>query len=160
MINVQVVDHISPTLNGLANSASTMLQELIEEESQTLTPYVQQNAPVGTYYDLDGTMRRGGQLKDSLRFVIGQWGSYLMGAQQGVFVAGGTKPHTIEPKVASRLAFFWGKVNKAVYPQKVNHPGTKKNDFRQNALQQASDEMAIQDTAVRILSEWVTSSGA
>lgn len=168
MIKVNVTDHITPALNALSRSAGDILQQLIVEMSETLTPFLQQNAPVGRYFDLDGTERRGGSLRDSLRFVIGEWGAYLMGAHHGVYVIGGTKPHVIEPRgdnstISTRtlnpqkphLTFFWGRVGRRVTPQKVNHPGTKPDDFREKALQQAFDEQAIQNTASRVLAQWM-----
>ena len=41
------------------------------------------------------------------------------------FVTGGTKPHVIEARNASVLAFYWPKIGGMFYGRKVNHPGNK-----------------------------------
>lgn len=37
----------------------------------------------------------------------------------------GSRPHVIEAKPGKRLVFFWPKVGKVVYAQRVEHPGTR-----------------------------------
>jgi hypothetical protein len=42
----------------------------------------------------------------------------------------GTSAHVIRPRTAGgTLVFYWDKVGAVVYFKKVNHPGTRKNDF-------------------------------
>lgn len=41
------------------------------------------------------------------------------------YLEGGTKPHVIEARNASVLAFFWPKIGGMFYGRKVNHPGNK-----------------------------------
>jgi hypothetical protein len=156
---IEISDQITPHLEAMEQSIGTIMQDLVEQMSEGLTPFVQQNAPVGEKFLFDGTRIPGGQLRDSLHFVIGQWGSTLAGAKQGEYVIGGTKPHEIRPKAKPRLAFFWPKVGQGVVFGKVNHPGTKANDFRESAIQQAFDELVPQDIASRIMAEWVTQGG-
>ncbi|MFB5193070.1 hypothetical protein [Alicyclobacillus fastidiosus] len=165
-------DSLTSIIEGMADSAGNLMDALVRGVSETMTPYVKQHAPVGKRYLLDGTMIMGGELRDSLHFVYGQYGSYLAGARQGIWVIGGTKPHRIAPRgprsvVSTRkqlpqfphLSFFWPKVGTAVFPKAVNHPGTEPNDFRWEAFQQAMDEMAIQDVTNRIMTQWVSGGG-
>ena len=160
MFSVNIQDDLTPLIEGMIGTVGNVMQDLVEGVSETLTPFLRQNAPVGEHYRFDGTLLPGGQLRDSLHFTVGQFGSYLAGAKQGVYVIGGTKPHPITPKVAPRLAFFWPKVGKGVYRQHVNHPGNKANDFRWTAVQQAFDEMAIQDISNRIMTQWIAGGSA
>jgi len=159
MFNIEVQDQVSELISGMLGTVGNVMQDLVEETSETLTPFLRQNAPLGEHYKFDGTMVPGGALKNSLRFVVGEYGSYLSGAKQGLFVIGGTRPHTITPKTAQRLAFFWPKVGTGVMPKKVNHPGNKSFDFRLAAIQQAFDEMAIQDVCQRVMTQWMTGGG-
>ena len=159
MFTIRVEDELTPLIEGMIGTIGPVMQDLVQETSDVLTPFLRQNAPVRQHYLFDGTMIPGGQLRNSLHFTVGQFGSYLSGAKQGKWVIGGTKPHPIRPKAASMLAFFWPKVGTGVRFKKVNHPGTKANDFRERAIQQALDEMAIQDVANRIMTEWMAGGG-
>lgn len=155
MIEVTLDDMVTPLLRQMNDGMGTMMQELVQQESDAILPFVRQNTPIGTHYNFDGSFTRGGQLKDSLHFVVGQFGAYLSGAQQGVFVAAGTDPHEIRPRSAKALAFFWPKVGSGVLFGHVNHPGTQPNDFRQIGLQEAFDTETVHDVAKRVLAEWV-----
>lgn len=50
------------------------------------------------------------------------------------YVHEGTVPHTIKPRYASKLVFFWRKAGRVVFANKVRHPGTKANPFLVKAL--------------------------
>lgn len=159
MFTIRVEDELTPLIEGMIGTIENVMQDLVQETSDVLTPFLRENAPVGEHYSFDGTMIPGGELRDSLHFTVGQFGSYLTGAKQGKWVIGGTEPHPIRPKVASVLAFFWPKVGRGVAFRRVNHPGSKAKDFRLAAVQQAFDEMAIQDVANRIITEWIAGGG-
>lgn len=58
-------------------------------------------------------------------------------APYAIMVVKGTKPHVIRPKRAPRLVFFWPKVGRVVSFTKVNHPGTKANNYLLAALKRA-----------------------
>lgn len=51
-----------------------------------------------------------------------------------LFVHEGTEPHTIKPRRANQLVFFWRKAGRVVFRDKVRHPGTKANPFLVKAL--------------------------
>ena len=155
MIRFEINDHVTPLINGMQRSVGTIMQELVEEMAEGLTVYEKEQAPVGQHFSFDGTMQEGGQLRDSLHFVIGQWGAYLAGAKQGEYVIGGTRAHEIRPRAKKYLAFFWPKAGAGVIYGKVNHPGTKPNDFRWKAVEQAFDENVPQDIAARIMADWI-----
>jgi hypothetical protein len=159
MFSIRIEDELTPLLDGMIGTFENVMQDLVQETSDVLTPFLRQNAPVGKHFMFDGTLIPGGELRNSLHFTVGQFGSYLSGAKQGKWVIGGTEPHPIRPKVASLLAFFWPKVGQGVQFKRVNHPGSKANDFRLTAVQQAFDEMAIQDVANRIMTQWVAGGG-
>lgn len=46
----------------------------------------------------------------------------------------GTRPHEIKAKNAKFLSFFWPKVGKQMFLKKVNHPGTKANNYLTKAF--------------------------
>jgi hypothetical protein len=50
------------------------------------------------------------------------------------FIQQGTRPHTIVPRRARMLRFYWPRVGRVVFARRVNHPGTKPNQFYQRAL--------------------------
>ena len=159
MFTIKMQDDFSPLIEGMAQTVGNVMQALVQETSNVLTPFLRQNAPIGQHFSFGGTLLPGGELRNSLHFTMGQFGSYLSGAEQGKWVIGGTRPHSIEPVAAPMLAFFWPKVGRSVYKKHVNHPGNSANDFRWTAVQQAFDEMAIQDVANRIMTEWITGGG-
>lgn len=51
----------------------------------------------------------------------------------------GSKPHEIVPRNGRFLVFYWPKVGKVVFVQRVQHPGTKPNPF----LVDAAREMGL-----------------
>lgn len=50
------------------------------------------------------------------------------------FIQQGTRPHTIAPRRARMLRFYWPKAGSVVFARRVQHPGTKPNQFYQRAL--------------------------
>lgn len=84
-----------------------------------------------------------GELRDGLRFgqsrdTRGRWSTgyeVVSTAPHTLFVIKPTRPHPIEGNPL--LAFFWPKVGANVVFRRVQHPGTKANDFLSRALQAA-----------------------
>lgn len=148
-------DAVSALLDRLIGGYDTMRQTLVQDESDAILPFVQQLTPIGHHFDFSGTEHAGGQLRDSLHFVMGEFGSYLAGASYGRIVITGAKPHPIEPRVARSLAFFWAREGYGVLTQHVNHPGMKANDFRQSGIQEAFDSMAVENVANDRLAAWM-----
>lgn len=159
MIDITLEDAMTNLLDQLVGGYDTMRQSLVRDESDAVTPFIQQLTPVGRHFDFSGTERAGGQLRDSLHFVVGEFGSYLAGASYGRMVITGTAPHSIGPRVARSLAFFWEREGYGVLTQHVNHPGTKPNDFRQTGLQEAIDSMAVENVANDRLAAWMNGGG-
>lgn len=46
----------------------------------------------------------------------------------------GTVPHTIVPRTAPLLVFWWDRAGRVVYRRRVSHPGTRPNRYLTNAL--------------------------
>lgn len=91
-----------------------------------------QEAPTKT-----GELRRGLRIEQS-RDTRGRWASgydVVSTAPHTTFVIKGTRPHTIVGKPL--LAFFWPQVGTNVVFHRVNHPGTKANNFLLRALRKA-----------------------
>lgn len=57
------------------------------------------------------------------------------------FVRWGTKPHVIRARNAPALRFYWPKVGRVVFFKKVNHPGTKPNDFLTRAVRRVARQV-------------------
>lgn len=55
------------------------------------------------------------------------------------FVHEGTRAHPIKARSKKTLKFFWAKVGRVVYPQQVNHPGTKPDPFLTRAMHKVWD---------------------
>lgn len=55
-------------------------------------------------------------------------------SEHALFVHEGTNPHTIKPRTAPKLVFFWRKKGHIVGDAEVHHPGTPANPFLLNAL--------------------------
>lgn len=54
--------------------------------------------------------------------------------KHAIYVHEGTRRHTIRPKRAPRLVFFWARKGRVVSLKKVEHPGTPANPFLVRAL--------------------------
>jgi len=61
----------------------------------------------------------------------------LVDTDYAEYVSGGTRPHVIRPRTAKVLRFTIG--GRTVYATKVNHPGTRPNDFWTRPLQRLPD---------------------
>lgn len=72
----------------------------------------------------------------------------------GMFVRGGTKPHTIRPKTPGGVLVF--KIGaQTIFAKKVDHPGTKANPYHVKTKRETSGQIAeiITRTGVDIASE-------
>jgi hypothetical protein len=133
---------ITVTLTG-ANAADTPLARFNWLKAATMWsdqvgPLVRGElkrvAPVGRGPDA-------GQLRDRIRYdrrTTGSSVSLLFGTGVGYakYVIAGTGPHVIRAKAGRALA-FQGRGGNTVFARRVNHPGTRKNDFPARALRVA-----------------------
>lgn len=92
--------------------------------------------------------KRTGTLQSSLKWVSVGNVDVLWGVYYGKYVITGTRPHEIRPKKAKALRFeIDGKV---VFAKRVNHPGTKPNDFRVRAVEEVNTREVLAN-----LSQWL-----
>lgn len=52
------------------------------------------------------------------------------------YVHEGTAPHEIRPRYARALRFYWPRVGRVVYRQRVWHPGYRGNPFLRDAIRE------------------------
>ncbi len=119
------------------------LNSLVKDSAEILTETLKTEAPVG--HDAE-TGAAGGRLRDSLMFQIGYLGATLEGVGYAQFVITGTRPHVIRPRASRALAFYWARMGGRAVFAKVNHPGTRPNDFRRKGFDLAYD-MGLLDEA-------------
>ncbi len=131
---LRLQDDITPGLDRISSVVRPNLQATVRESAKALMAEMRRLAPLGRHYSLGGAMLSGGNLRRSLRFVVGDLGAVLMGAGYGRFVIGGTQPHAIDAKNATSLRFWWARRGTQFVGPHVNHPGTKPNDFRAAAM--------------------------
>lgn len=91
---------------------------------------------------------RTGALQSSLHWVPSGAVDILWGVSYGKHVICGTRPHEITPQAAQALAFDAG--DGLAFARRVQHPGTKPNDFRQAALDNVNIDPVLQQ-----LEDWV-----
>lgn len=86
---------------------------------------------------------RTGELRGTLDIV--DTGAYakrvIARAKHGRYIESGTKAHVILPKNAPMLRFVIG--GRVVFARRVNHPGTAKRPFMENAAQAGSQAMSV-----------------
>lgn len=94
-----------------------------------------ERAPVGTYYNLDGSTRRGGRLKRELQVQFdqaipfgAQW-EFVAPTPYARFVEYDTPPHRITATNAPQLIFYWPVIGGVFEGGSVNHPGTRAQPF-------------------------------
>jgi len=83
-----------------------------------------------------------GRLQGAIRPQRGRHNKELEGRviavpKHALYVHQGTNPHTIVPKTAPRLTFFWHKKGRVVAFHKVRHPGQQAQPFLSDALEEA-----------------------
>jgi len=106
----------------------------LERIANNVVELAQKNAPVNKG-EGGGKRGAGGNLRQSIkRFPYGQTGFVVrVGAEYGVYVDQGTKPHVIVPRSSPYLVFKTRDGN-WVRAQRVNHPGQKAQPFFTNAV--------------------------
>lgn len=117
------------------------LPERLEQERKKLAEIVlkavKSQSPVKT-----------GALKTSLKWTPMGKIDVLWGLEYGRYIITGTRPHVIEPKNAKALRF---EINgQIVFAKRVNHPGTKANDFRKKGLEKVDHQEILSS-----LSAWL-----
>ena len=105
----------SDILENYTNEIALALQNNIKKEA----PYKQGR--------LKRSIRVDTRLYDKYSIITGYWDEGI--APHGIYVLAGTKPHTIRAKKAKALKTPYGAF------KKVQHPGTKPNDFLGRGLQ-------------------------
>ena len=109
----------------LAAEASVRVEEALRETAPISKPVPGGRAP--------------GSLKKSIGFDLSGTKAEFYASDVAEYVIGGTPPHQIEG-AAGPLHFYWEVAGGFVTLMRVQHPGTKPNDFRQPALDVAADE--------------------
>ncbi len=144
-------DGASPLLQSMLTSYPSARQNLIRNLADAMTEHLKAVAPVGKHYDLTGADQGGGTLRDSLFFQVGPGGATLLGAQQGVYVIGGTRPHPIAARHVAMLRFFWAREGVVFTGPRLprGHPGNRAKDFRLTALARAFGDATIERAADR-----------
>lgn len=86
---------------------------------------------------------RTGELRGTLDIIDkgAYWKRVIAPANHAKFIEYGTKAHVIRPKRAKMLRFYVGE--RVVYARKVNHPGTAKRPFIENAARAGAQAMRI-----------------
>lgn len=86
---------------------------------------------------------RTGQLRGTIDIIDkgAYWKRVIAPAEHAKYIEGGTKAHVIRPKRARFLRFYVG--GNVVYARKVNHPGTAKRPFMENAARAGGQAMRI-----------------
>lgn len=69
------------------------------------------------------------------------WKRVIARARHGRFIEDGTKPHVIRPRNGTFLKFVVG--GRTVFARKVNHPGTSRRPFMQNAANAGAQAMRV-----------------
>jgi len=113
--------------------AAKEYRDSLERIAANVVMLAQKNAPVNKG-EGGGKRGYGGNLRQSIRyFPYGNTGFMVrVGAEYGVYVDQGTKPHVILPRTKPYLAF---QINgRWIYTKRVNHPGTKPTFFFTNAV--------------------------
>lgn len=123
-------------LRQMAGGAGMALQSLVGDMADVLTETVRTSTPVSPELP-DRPM--GGALAESLGFTVGKLGASLEGLAYGRFVIAGTRPHEIRARNTPHLRFFWEREGRWFVGRKVNHPGSRPNDFRVKGLDLAQE---------------------
>lgn len=118
------------------------LQAATEATAEAVQKALREKAPVGV--QVPGGREPGG-LRRSVRFDVNGLRAEFFAAYWSEFVIGGTEPHTIFPVNRKVLRWFSTGANAGqgvaggwTFAMRVRHPGTKPNDFRAPALDDAA----------------------
>jgi len=135
---------IARDLENAAVQAQTSVMQILVNMAEQIASYMRQEVPV-----------RSGKLRDSIRVKVMDDRIEIgpEGADYGVYVHYGTKPHEIHAKKGGTLAFQVG--NRTVFATVVHHPGTQPNPFAERAAKRFLDDIAgaVGDEGVRLITE-------
>ena len=127
-IEIPNVEALTEAFAQSPDVVTSVLTKAIAASYQVLAKNKVGNVPV----------RTGNLLNQWTWFASGLQGIYKPNMSYAPFVEFGTKPHTIVPVKAKAL--FWPG---AAHPvKKVNHPGTKANDFMGRIVADSEPEIA------------------
>ena len=127
----------SDTLRGLTRLERRLL-DVARVELYTAARVAFQSARETTLF-----RDRTGKLRDSIEIVDnGAFEKTLIArAKHGLFIEAGTKAHVIRPKKARMLRFISnGEIR---FARKVNHPGTAKRPFMENAARAGGQALRV-----------------
>lgn len=113
-------------------------REVVQASARVYKRELKRHAPRS-----DKSSTRQGTLQRSIiyrTFPIGEsWGARFYAIAYAVFVITGTRPHVIQARI--KKALYW---EGAPHPfVRVNHPGTRPNDFREPAAEAAYPEIVV-----------------
>lgn len=142
-----------PTFRDLAGRFATANRDIIEDkrdwvrnEGRRYVRIAKRHAPEGKTGRFKGTIR-------FRTFGTGDTVGFTTSAAEplATWIRKGTRPHLIVGRPF--LSFFWEKLGRQVVFRRVNHPGTKPNDF----VQRAYDEWlpGAKVTFRRISTRWI-----
>lgn len=126
-VSKQQINQLQPYVQGVIQDFFHTIVKITQEEMQDKVP-----VDSGEMRDSISV-----KLKGDLEAEVGPTVPYA------VYVAEGTRPHTIQPVNASALRFEVG--GKIVFTRLIRHPGTKPHPFLQETAEATSQ---------RIKSEW------
>lgn len=141
---------LTEAFDRIASELDGQLEQTVDAVAQGLETAVRDTTPVAKDDPLG--RRKGGQGRASIRFDLSGATATFFGISYLEYVIAGTEPHEIRARNAPALVFYWDKVGSIVHFVRVHHPGTKPNDFRDEALAQ-SDEI-VQPELERLFA-WV-----
>ncbi len=127
---------------GTARSSTIVkggIVRTLREYGAAILPILKRFTPVRT-----------GRLRNSTRFqiigagllmrlMIRQGAKTKEGEFYGHIVRGGSRPHVILPRVAKALVFKIG--DRTIFARRVNHPGTKPNQYHVRTLKAARPQL-------------------
>lgn len=139
MIRFEFSKRNGDTVRLIRQNLSNADRDLVRQVASTLLPRLKQAAPISKpdYFGRNNP----GTLKRSLHFRSSGKTMELWGADYGLYVIGGTRPHIIAARRKPFLVFWWDKTRRVMYLKRVKHPGTQPNDFRQTALEEADADI-------------------
>lgn len=143
-------DGFSESITGLRRVAGELpdrLEQAVEALTVQLDDALHATAPVSQASEGGETP---GRLRDSIRYDLDGTHSLFFASEIAWYVIGGTRPHLIQGNPL--LHFYWDKAGGWVTFAHVNHPGTKPNDFRIEALDLAA---AAAETELDAIGDWI-----
>jgi hypothetical protein len=147
---------INPTFRDIEGRFTKADNQLLSDRREQVKDLARQHV----LYAQDEAPKRTGDFAKGIRFRSFVSGldsiGYTLSDPQplGKWIRLGTKPHTIEPKGAGYpLAFYWAKIGGMMFTYRVNHPGTKPNDYMARANDRIEPEM--DRTTARISTRYV-----